>query len=539
MSFLRDTNLHGLETQTFDVVVLGGGINGSASAAALASRGARVALIDAGDFASGSSQQSSNLAWGGIKYMESHEFGLVTKLCASRNELMRSYPSSVQEIRFLTSHERGFRHGLWKLVAGTWLYWLMGRAHTEPPRLLSCARLREEEPVVDVRRCTGAFEYSDAYLLDNDARFVFRFIRTAMDRGCLAANYVESLGAVHEAGVWRVSALDRSNGRRFSIRARTLVNACGPHTDDHNRRSGQVTRHRHIFSKGVHLIVDRITRERRILTFFADDGRLFFAIPMGDKTCIGTTDTLVDDPRPEVTDDDRDFILDNINKRLARRPLTRADIIAERCGVRPLVLQGGDATTNWLQMSRKHVVEVNTAQPCLSIFGGKLTDCLNVGEEVCEALTGMGLVLPHRNRRWYGEPEADIRDAFYAQCQQFDLDRKAPTASGESQAERLWRLYAEQSFALLDTLRGDLRLARVLIPGTEYMACEFNHTAEREMVVRLEDFLRRRSLIALTVRHQALERSSGLREACELLFGRQAAAERYAEYFVTPSRAVA
>src|SRR5882672_6697821 len=104
---LRDTNLDKLGTLRFDVLVLGGGINGAVSAAALATRGAKVALIDRGDFASVTSQQSSNLAWGGIKYLETYEFGLVRKLCRARNRLLRAYPSTVQEIRFFTSVARG------------------------------------------------------------------------------------------------------------------------------------------------------------------------------------------------------------------------------------------------------------------------------------------------------------------------------------------------------------------------------------------------------------------------------------------------
>src|SRR3954451_6834213 len=104
---LRDTNLQRLRERTFDVLVLGAGINGAVAAACLSARGARVALIDRGDFAGVTSQHSSNLAWGGIKYMESYEFGLVRKLCHSRNKLIRSYPSVVQEIRFFTTHVIG------------------------------------------------------------------------------------------------------------------------------------------------------------------------------------------------------------------------------------------------------------------------------------------------------------------------------------------------------------------------------------------------------------------------------------------------
>src|SRR5580693_5043668 len=159
----RDVNVARLGEQVYDVLVVGGGINGAVSAACLSARGAKVALVDKGDFASFTSQESSNLAWGGIKYMETFEFGLVRKLCLSRNHLIRSYPSTVQEIRFYAMHPKGFRHGLWKLVMGTWLYWVIGNFFTRAPRLLGKSTIAREEPIIDLSRADGGFEYSDAY----------------------------------------------------------------------------------------------------------------------------------------------------------------------------------------------------------------------------------------------------------------------------------------------------------------------------------------------------------------------------------------
>ncbi|MCW7541030.1 FAD-dependent oxidoreductase [Aquabacterium sp. A7-Y] len=530
---LRATHLSKLKTTLFDTLVVGGGINGAVTAAAMSNRGARVALIDSRDFAAVASQHSSNLVWGGIKYMESFEFGLVRKLCRSRNHLIRSYPSSVKETRFFTAHEKGFRHSLWKLYAGTWLYWLIGNGFTQAPRKMSVRQIEAEEPVVDLTHCDGGFEYSDAMLLDNDARFVFQFLRSAMDAGCIAANYVESEGAVRTAdGLWAVSVCDKVSGEKFVIRAKTLVNACGAFVDAHNARTGQKTAHRHVLSKGIHLIVDRVTDHRRVLTFFADDGRLFFAIPMGHKTCIGTTDTPVRDPLPQVEDADRDFVLDNINKRLRlRKPLTKADIIAERCGVRPLVVRaGGDDKADWFQMSRKHVVESHLADKHVSIFGGKLTDCLNVGEELCVELEKMGVHLPHRHRKWYGEPAGEVREAFFHQCALLDIDALTADRAHEKLSERLWRLYGEHAFAILDDIRADPKAARILIDDTDYVRGEFAYCARREMVTTLEDFLRRRSKIELTVRQSDLRASRGLMEACQILFGPQAQ-QQYDDYF--------
>jgi glycerol-3-phosphate dehydrogenase len=537
MSSLRSANVDRLGAGVFDVLVVGGGINGAVASACLAARGAKVALIDKADFASFTSQESSNLAWGGIKYMESLEFSLVRKLCLSRNHLIRSYPSTVQEIRFYAVHTRGFRHGLLKLVLGTWLYWLIGNFFTRAPRRLSPATIAREEPIIDLRTSDGGFEYSDAFLHDTDARFVFNFIREGLNHGCIAANYVESLGSeLGPDGVWVTRARDLTTGGPLTIRSRVLLNACGPYVDTMNALSGVQSAHRHVFSKGIHLIVDRLTPNRRVLTFFADDGRLFFVIPMGPRTCIGTTDTRVESPVAHVTADDRRFVLDNINKRLKLpRPLTERDIIAERCGVRPLAVAvsgAGGKTTDWMQLSRKHVVEVDGARRHISIFGGKLTDCLNVGEEVAAQVRELGVELPYPDARWYGEPPEAQRLEFWHQARLMDLDGMTSPRSSEKLTPRLWRRYGAQAFGLLEDIRRDPSMAEVLIENAEYIRCEIELAARNEMIVKLEDFLRRRSKIALVVTRQALREAPGLHEACELLFGANARA-RYDQYFAS------
>jgi glycerol-3-phosphate dehydrogenase len=511
--------------------VLGGGINGAVSSACLAARGVKVALIDRVDFAGTTSQESSNLAWGGIKYMETFEIGLVSKLCASRNELMRAYPSTVQEIRFYTTHTRTFRHGLWKLVLGTWFYWLIGRFFTRRPRRLSVATMAEEEPILRLEGVDGGVEYSDAYLHDNDARFVWGFIRRAMDYGAVAANYVESTSARREGERWVTTARDVLTGREITITSRVLVNACGPYVDQNNRATGVKTTHRHVFSKGIHLIVPRLTGAKRVLTFFADDGRLFFVIPMGPRTCVGTTDTRVEKPETHVTPEDRRFVLENINKRIRLdKPLDEGDILAERCGVRPLVVEaGGGGEADWLKLSRKHAIEVDRARAHVSIFGGKLTDCLNVGQEVFEEVRRLGVTAPSPERRWYGEPE-EAREEFFYRAALMDLDAMTSPRSSEKLSTRLWRRYGREALILLETIRRDPKEAEVLIEGAEYLRCEIEKAARREMVTKLSDFLRRRSKIALVIPEREIREAPGLREACEMLFGDEADA-KIEEYF--------
>jgi glycerol-3-phosphate dehydrogenase len=540
---LRNNNLAQLESTTFDALIVGGGINGAVCASALSSQGAHVALIDQGDFAGFTSQESSNLVWGGIKYLEGGEVGLVRKLCVSRNRLLDTYPSSVREIRFFTTIEPGFRRSRAALFAGSLLYWGIGDFRTARPRLLSRADIERDEPVVDPRGGPGGIEYSDAYLVDNDARFVFNFIRAALDHGAIIANYVRSLGTRRDAdGTWVTRVRDRVGKREFEVRSRVLINACGPLVDAHNRTHGQETRHHHVFSKGVHLIVDRITDSPRVLTFFADDGRLFFVIPLGPKSCLGTTDTPVERVPPVVTPEDRRFILDNVNKRLRLpRPLTEADIIAERCGARPLVVanhkdgRAADPNADWLSLSRKHEIEVDHEHRHVSIFGGKLTDCLNVGEEVSDAVRALGVDLPYYGVRWYGEPPDEIRDEYFHQARLMGLDERTAKESSEPISTRLWRRYAASALTLLDDIRQEPSMAEVLIHGTEYIRCELHYAARREMVVKLEDFLRRRSKIALIAHKQKIQRSIGLMEACKILFGEEAQA-KFDEYFAELAR---
>ena len=527
---LRNSNIQRLANETYDVLIIGAGINGAVSAASLAARGVKVALIEKADFASGTSSESSNLAWGGIKYMETYEFLLVNKLCKSRNHLMKNYPSRVKEIRFMTTIAKGFRYPVFLIYLSTLLYWVIGRFVTRAPNYRSAKSLEQLEPVINTENVQGGFEYSDCYLHDNDSRFVFNFIRTAMNYDCIAANYVESLGSTRTDGEWITQAKDTLDGKPITIRSKVLINACGPWVDRHNQLTAQKTEHRHLFSKGIHLIVDKITAHDRILAFFASDGRLFFLIPMGPKTCIGTTDTQVEAPETEVTDEDRDFVLSNVNALLdLDKPLSKSDIIAERCGVRPLAQKGGDGIADWVKLSRKHAIDVNHEDQHLSIFGGKLTDCLNVGNEVTELVAQMGIDTPYANKKWYGEPDPSVHEEFLHQARLMELDAMTDPSSSEMLSTRLWRRYGANALEILEGIREDPNRGKLLIKNAEYLRGEIELAARREMITKLEDFLRRRSKISLVVRHEDLIDAPGLMEACKIFFGDQADA-RLAEY---------
>ncbi|PIE20027.1 MAG: FAD-dependent oxidoreductase [Proteobacteria bacterium] len=537
---LRQSNLDHLDDQEFDVLIIGGGINGAVSASSLTSRGAKVALIDRGDFGGYTSQESSNLVWGGIKYLEGYEFGLVWKLCKARNQLIKAYPSFIREIRFLATIPKGFRKPRFMVFMGALLYWVFGRFFTKRPRLFSNASLRKTEPRVDTAKAQGAVEYSDAYLVDADSRFVFRFIREALDHGAKVANYVESLGGTWTGRHWKVRAKDLMSGRELTIRAKVLVNAAGPFVDEHNKLTGIRTEHHHLFSKGIHLIVNRLTRGDRALAFFASDGRLFFVAPLGARSAIGTTDTRVDALPPVVTAEDRGFVLDNINSLLdLDEPLTEADIIAERCGVRPLVVserRGDDGDDgDWTSLSRKHAIDVDVRRHHLSVFGGKLTDCINVGDEVARAVKDLGVRFSHYDHRWFGE-NPSVRAEYYHQATLMGLDALTHPDSSELLSTRLWRRYGARALTLLEEIRRDPCMGQLLIDGTEYIRCELHHAARHEMVTKLEDFLRRRSKIDQVTDEEAVSRGPGMLEACRILFGEEQAQAKLDEYFADKAK---
>lgn len=481
------TNQNQSETnkfEQFDVAIIGAGINGAVAAAALSAAGLKVLLVDKGDFAGFTSQESSNLVWGGIKYLQSYEFWLVFKLCLARNRMMRAYPNRIKQIGFLASLGPTAPFGRLLGTFGTLFYWAIGLLGTKPPVSYSAKRAKKIEPNLITGR--KAVKYFDAELPDNDSRFVFDFVRQARLKGADTRNYTEVVSAELN-DEWKLSL--KSSSGTSDVLAKTVINAAGPFASNVSEMLDAKTKASLVFSKGVHFVLNRkLTEKYQVLAFWDEQGRLFYVLPMGDRSMVGTTDTRVDEPITSVTDEDIEFVLRQINAQMElQNPITKEQIVSARCGVRPLVIEsaGEGKIADWHQLSRKHVIEGNKQRKVITVLGGKLTDCLNVGEELVGELNRFGLKVKVPGR-WFGEGNQSRKDEF------FELVRENAAHTPNLIADGLWRRHGEKAFEIV----GQQPLVD-LIPGLGITEQEVRHIATTEQVVRREDLLRRRLPISM------------------------------------------
>lgn len=446
----RNAQLEALGNHIFDVLVLGAGITGVATAHELTRRGYRTALIDSHDFSSGTSQESSQLIWGGIKYLEQGHFRLVSGLCAARNEWVQQYPDRVARQPFLYPRYEHDRHSLPVLMAGAWVYWLMGGAAGWPPIYRPAGSVERSAPKLRVDSITGGLEYMDARMMRSDARLVLDLLFDAVDAGLTAVNYVE----MHDArrtgrhAEFEIEAADRIDDRKLNIRAHWVVNTTGVWIDEVNDRLGVDTPHSLLFSKGIHLVLPRIETGDKALTCVAKDGRIFFVIPWGQATLVGTTDTPHEDPprRVRANREDIDYLRAECESKF-RMTVEDDDILNTKAGLRPLVRPKNLKQRDFLELSREHKVWSDRSARVSALWGGKYTDAFTMARELADTV---------------------LRDPTQEAGQ---IPVRPPDELPEPDA---WRKGAFSPEALTE-------------------ACS------REFVVRLEDLLRRRTNIGLKV----------------------------------------
>jgi glycerol-3-phosphate dehydrogenase len=469
-------------SEIFDLLVVGGGINGVGIARDAAGRGLRVLLCDKGDLAGATSSASSKLIHGGLRYLEHGEFRLVREALAEREILMRMAPHLVTPLRLVLPHGAGSRPR-WMLRFGLFLYDRLGGARSLPgARALDLRRDPAGAPLHDA--VSHGFSYADCRT--DDARLAIVSARDAALRGAEIAPRTTLIGARREAAVWH-ARLRQPDGTDRDVTARILVNAAGPWVTDVLGLAGVAPRARLRNIKGSHIVVPRFYDGEQAYLLQNTDGRVIFVIPyQQDFALIGTTELpFTGDPATaQITPEETDYLCRAV-ARWFRAPPRPTDAVWSYAGVRPLYEdRAGSASA----VSRDYVFDLDTAgAPALSVFGGKLTTHRRLAEH---ALAKLAPYLPGAGRPW----TADSILPGGAAMSPADLLRSYPFLDTTT-AARLAETYGSDAPLVLGmaTCRSDL--------GRDF-GCGFTETelrwlTQEEWARTADDILWRRSKLGL------------------------------------------
>jgi glycerol-3-phosphate dehydrogenase len=381
----RDQARARLAREQFEVLIIGGGINGAGIARDAALRGLSVALAERDDFASGTSSRSSRLVHGGVRYLEHGYFHLVFESSRERRTLLAIAPHLVRPLQFTWPVYRGARIPRWKLGAGLWLYdFLAAFRNVARHRSLSAAQVLATEPKLKRDGLKGGATYYDA--ATNDARLTIANVVDAVAAGAAALNYAEVTSLAFDRGrATGASVRDRFTQRVFEIRAKSVVNATGPWTDAVSRIESPSSPPAVLGTKGVHIAVpaNRVGNRAAITMLAHADQRVMFVLPGESHTIIGTTDTPTEERPDQVraTRADVQYLLDGANAYFPEAKLTPDDVVCAWAGIRPLIASGNSGDP--AGASREHAVTVGP-RGVIAVTGGKLTTYRSMSEEVVD-----------------------------------------------------------------------------------------------------------------------------------------------------------
>lgn len=470
----------------FDLIVIGGGVNGTGIARDAAGRGARVLLLEARDLASGTSSASTKLVHGGLRYLEYREFALVREALKEREVLMRIAPHIVRPLRFVLPHTAGLRPH-WMLRLGLALYdRIGGRISLPGARAVWMYGHPAGDPLK--REITRGFEYSDCRV--DDSRLVVLNALSAHEKGAEIRTHVPVSAARREGALW---AVDTPAG---TFHARALVNAAGPGADDLAALLGEGPRFSLRRVRGSHIVTRRLFDHDYAYIFQLPDTRICFAIPYErDFTLIGTTDRDHTGPLVEVAaaDDEIDYLCAAVSGCFAK-PVTRGDVVASYAGVRALVDDGSGRPEAATRGYRLPLSEPGEGAPLLTVLGGKITSYRHLAEAAVNSLAGRVPALSAR--AWTADAPlpggdfpadalGDLVDALMVEHEFLD----------GAQAMRIARAYGTRAEEWLDGARSRRRLGRDF--GAGLSEAELRYMAEVEWATCADDALWRRSKLGL------------------------------------------
>ena len=379
----RKTFLSRLQSEHFDLLVIGGGITGAGIALDAASRGLKVALVEKHDFAYGTSSRSTKLIHGGLRYLKQLEFGLVKEVGSERGIVHNLAPHLVIPEKMLLPLSEGKSLGYWLTSLGLMIYdWLAAVKKEDHRRMLTRALTIRYEPLLRRENIHGGAIYAE-YRTD-DARLTIEIMKTAARHGLVALNYMRVTNFVYdEETVSGVTVTDEISRDSMVIKATAVVNAAGPWVDELRTLNKSRTKKRLHLTKGVHIVVpyEKLPVLQAIY-FEAPDGRMIFAIPRGRTTYIGTTDTDYHGDKNHVvaTKEDVEYLIRAVNEMFLIPRLAMKDVESSWAGLRPLIHEEGKSAT---EMSRKDEI-FESSSGLFSIAGGKLTGYRKMAERAVD-----------------------------------------------------------------------------------------------------------------------------------------------------------
>lgn len=489
----RSATLRRLATEAFDLAVIGGGITGAGIAREAALRGLRVALLEARDFASGTSSRSSRLIHGGVRYLEHGHLALVFEASRERRILLRMAPHLVRPLAFTWPVYRGARISRLRLALGLGLYDTLSLfRNVARHERLSRDRLLAREPALRRDGLAGGATYWDA--ATDDARLTLANVIDAAEHGAAVLNHAPVSGVEVVAGRARgVAGHDAITGDPYLVTAATIVNATGPWTDDLRALEAPIGPSSVRGSRGAHIAIprDRVGNRDAVTMLHPADGRVLFALPAGDQAIVGTTEVPSGARERDVraSDGEVDYLLEAANAYFPAAALTRADVIAAWAGIRPLAapLAGDDVGS----ASREHTI-LRGPRGVVHVTGGKLTTYRAMAEQVVDAIDqrdGQG-----RTRTAPLPGGETSLEAVLAEVRAAIGDRRARERLALSHGTR-WR-------DVWTPTRERPALAAPVSDAHSLTGAEVVHAVDREMACTLGDVLLRRSHAAFELPDQ-------------------------------------
>lgn len=485
--------IEALTEAPFDLVIVGGGITGAGVALDASLRGLRVALLEKGDFASGTSSVSSKLIHGGLRYLEHGAFGLVYEALHERRLLLQNAPHLVRPQRFVIPYCPASRVPTWRWRLGLAVYdTLAGSSNIRRSRPLSASQMRAQFPALRAGGVQGGAEYYDAQM--DDARLCLEVVLSAARQGACVANYVEATGFEFANGfIQAVRARDRVSGKELLVRGRQFLNATGPWVDAILRLAGDNLGARLRPTKGVHLVLPGQGLAAAFLLLHPADGRVFFVVPWLRKTLVGTTDTPFDDS-PDlavVTSLDVQYLLEGYNHYFSP-PATPKQVCGQFVGVRPLLRGRAEDPS---ALSREFRL-LNSASGLLSAAGGKYTTFRHMAEvitdEICRRLK-LNRSCRTRDFPLFGTPA--VRWDVFAGEETKRLSERYGLS--EAAARHLVDRYGSKAAQVAEYVSSMPDGSKPVVLGEPDLCGEFRYQREHELAIYPQDFLLRRTRLGL------------------------------------------